>query len=529
MSREFRSVRLINAAGEIRTAKFENREHIVVPVIALVEGVIQAMNAPTPELVLAEEFGRFPGGWNGRPIMADHPIRNGTPVSANSPEVLEAECVGRIFNTHVKDNKLRMEAWIDVAMAERTAKGRSLLARAKSKQPIEVSVGVFTNAEHTSGIRDGQSYSTIWRDLVPDHLALLSEGSTGACSIEMGCGVRAARNQLTDEGGVIIVAEPNADKPKSLRERVRATFAELFTSSGIRTAEDVTANDLHNRLWDALYASEPGFAGIADIVLSSNEVVYATSPEQDKLMTFRRGYEVAEDGSVTLAGERVEVKRTTSWEPVAAAGAPPCGCGTKNASQTNNKEKEPMAIANQAERVKALCDSKRNNFSEETHGAFLRSCSEEQLKQLEETDAKLPEPKQPETPAVTETAKPAAAPAVAASTETKPVTVESYIASAPPEIQAVLNAGIRSAQAEKTTLVARIKAAKANPFTEEQLNAKSNEELRQLAAFAGVEPVKETQVSFAGRGAARPEQKDDNDEKPEPAPTVASMLAGAKK
>lgn len=176
------------SVGEIRTATYDGSEHLVVPVVALVEGVIHAVNAPSAELVLAEEFSQGWQGWNGRPVCVDHPMRHGTQVSANHPTVLEEESIGTVFNARLSGKRLLMEAWINKARAARTEKGRALLARAEKGQPIEVSVGTWVTAEAKPGSFGPRAYKSIWRRIVPDHLALLSDGHTGACSIEMGCG-----------------------------------------------------------------------------------------------------------------------------------------------------------------------------------------------------------------------------------------------------------------------------------------------------------------------------------------------------
>ena len=41
----------------IRHEDFEGEDHLVVPIVALIEGVIQGANATAPELALAEVFG----------------------------------------------------------------------------------------------------------------------------------------------------------------------------------------------------------------------------------------------------------------------------------------------------------------------------------------------------------------------------------------------------------------------------------------------------------------------------------------
>jgi hypothetical protein len=196
-----RHLHLLAAAGTIRTAIFEEREHVVVPVVALVEGVIFPVNADTPELVLLEEFGKTPQGWDGRPVMPDHPQDDVRRISANDPKTLEEMAFGRVFHSKIDKKRLCMEAWIDPVRAEKVG-AEDQLKRIRNGKMIEVSVGCFVVAEEKSGVWNGQKYSAIWREIVPDHLALLPEGTVGACSNEMGCGTprRAAVHLVTAAG-----------------------------------------------------------------------------------------------------------------------------------------------------------------------------------------------------------------------------------------------------------------------------------------------------------------------------------------
>ena len=192
--------------GTYRVERLSSVDYIVVPVVALVEGVLQGATAPEPELALASEFGRFPTSWNGRPVTIDHPfIQVGQEdaagkttierlrVSASTtPTVMEDFQVGFIFNTHIQDSKLRMEVWLDQGkMLTHSEDSRKLLRSIKQGTQVEVSTGLFAQGEAVSGEYGGKPYSSVWRNIVPDHLALLPEGMTGACSIEDGCGVYA--------------------------------------------------------------------------------------------------------------------------------------------------------------------------------------------------------------------------------------------------------------------------------------------------------------------------------------------------
>ena len=67
----------------IRHETFEGRDHLVVPVVMIVEGVLNGALVPTEELVASAE------AWNGRPVPILHPQRGEEYVSANDPRVIE--------------------------------------------------------------------------------------------------------------------------------------------------------------------------------------------------------------------------------------------------------------------------------------------------------------------------------------------------------------------------------------------------------------------------------------------------------
>jgi hypothetical protein len=176
-----------------RVTRFDNRDHLVVPIVALREAVIWPVNARQPEFVPAHVLALAPQAWNGRPIVGPHPFVAGRQISANQPHVLENRVFGKVFNAEYRDNKLLMEAWLDIARARALGGDpQRVLERALAGEAIEVSVGAFVVTEQRDGTYLGKRFHSVWQVLVPDHLALLPEGERGACSIEMGCGVRAA-------------------------------------------------------------------------------------------------------------------------------------------------------------------------------------------------------------------------------------------------------------------------------------------------------------------------------------------------
>lgn len=176
---------------KVRTEMHQGRKHLVVPVIMMVEGVHNGSHGPL--FHSAEELGRHIESWNGIPVTIFHPEVDGENVSANQPQVIDQNTVGRIYNAYMENDRLRAEAWID---EERIGSlSPQALSYIKEGRPLEVSVGIFSDEEATAGTWHDEEYVAIARNHRPDHLALLP-GGTGACSWEDGCGVR-----TNQEGG----------------------------------------------------------------------------------------------------------------------------------------------------------------------------------------------------------------------------------------------------------------------------------------------------------------------------------------
>ena len=147
ITRTMLSVQATPDVGAIRTAEMAGQEYTVIPCVALVEGVLWPANAPYPELALAEEFGRFPEGWDGRPVTLGHPQdADGNPVPANSPNVLEGVAFGQIFNTKLEGKKLKTEIWINKARATELGEPfTNAVARLQDENTVaEISTGLFS-------------------------------------------------------------------------------------------------------------------------------------------------------------------------------------------------------------------------------------------------------------------------------------------------------------------------------------------------------------------------------------------------
>lgn len=169
----------------IAVRKHQGEKHLVVPVVMMVEGVHNGSHGPLYHP--AEELGKFPESWNGIPVIVRHPQKDGVYVSANSPDIVDDQVIGRVYNTKFEDGKLKAEVWINEHKASLVYP--EILSCLRKGQPIDVSVGVFTDDEYISGEWNGEKYIGIAKNHRPDHLALLPN-ERGACSWTDGCGIR---------------------------------------------------------------------------------------------------------------------------------------------------------------------------------------------------------------------------------------------------------------------------------------------------------------------------------------------------
>ena len=182
---------------EIKTKKYQGKSHLVVPVVMMVEGVHNGSHGKI--LHKSDELAKFIESWNVMPVVVQHPEKDGKFISANSPEVLDSQKVGQIFNTRIDNKKLIAEAWLD----EERLKEISMKAykAIKNGEPLDVSVGMFNDEAEDPG---NDYYKAIAFNYKPDHLALLP-GGQGACSWADGCGIRA--NQEKGELNCIVTYE----------------------------------------------------------------------------------------------------------------------------------------------------------------------------------------------------------------------------------------------------------------------------------------------------------------------------------
>lgn len=486
----------------------------MIPVVALVEGVVHAVNAERPELVRAATLKKLPVAWNNRPICGGHPFEGGTQVSANDPHILERDAFGFIANADVPEDRLILEAWADPSLVRVGTVAERVMRRLQAGEPNEVSVGAYITLEEKEGVwKDGRKYFAEWVDLSPDHLAFLDDDEIGACSIADGCGALRSNSRhiyLVTAKGLEPVQEESMNKcakcgkdyegtacpcatsatppvPLTLRQRV------IFETSA---SDDLTSSDLSNGLDRALRAIEPGYQGVLDILLNQKKVVYVVAPE-DTWKLLQRSYAVDDGGNVTIANDAEEVRMVNRYEPVAegraAASRAASGCGCNNP----NKGEADM---NRDERIAALITKGTYKDADKT---WLTAMPDAAFDTLAKSHEAPPAATPPPAPA------PAPATAAAAAATTPPAniggasaqTAEQFFAAVgDPLLRESLQDGYRVSQERRAALITALKGTGRCQYSDEELSAKTLGELEKLSQLASVPAPAILTANFGGRG-----------------------------
>lgn len=296
---EQRSLHLLgaigNGTGQVRRETLNGRSHLVVPVVALMEGVIHAVNADTPEFVPGAVLRKAAASWVGKPVTLGHPAKDGRQCSASDATVRKAHGIGVVMKSEVDaKNRLCQELWLD---EEKTKSLHPKMYETLSSGGTEeVSVGAMVVTKDGGGTHNGKLYKGTWLETSGDHLAILP-GQRGACSCEMGCGtnrvLRAAMHVVTDGAIEPMVTQTLvALEGQSLDERIQMVAQAV----------------------DKKWNKRPAGGGGINVAESPSDYAYPLQVFDDRVIvrkgsaeTFSLPYAI-EDGEVVL-GEAVEVKQ----------------------------------------------------------------------------------------------------------------------------------------------------------------------------------------------------------------------------
>lgn len=352
----------------IRNETHQGREHIVVPVVMMVEGVHSGSRGPLYHS--AYELGRVVGAWNGIPITIQHPQEGENYISANSPKQID-RAVGRVYNAHMEGDKLKAEAWIDLNKIQEVSS--IALAYIQDQRPLDVSVGVFTDEEDEEGEWNGEIYTGIAHNHRPDHLALLP-GGRGACSWEDGCGVR-VNNAKTKAHEMSKEVDLKVYK-KDLTEK-GLTIIPVLNQSGYMEILNKVSQKLDSMDSDLrIYFLEE---------LYEDKVIYRVrNRESDTTTLYQQSYSIGDDGKVEFTGDPAEVRKNITYQTMSDG-------GMKRTKFNNNKSRKmDKNVQAKVDQLIANTESKFTNCDRE----WLESLSMNQLNELFPKEKKEEKPEQ---------------------------------------------------------------------------------------------------------------------------------------
>jgi len=465
------------ATEELETKSFLGRDHLVVPVILLKEGVVNCMTCPTPELVLAKEFAKFEGMWNGRPITLGHPIRAGIPVSANTTDIFENEVIGQIFNVRGDNDKLKGDAWLDLEKIEELSS--DIVERINDGQKIEVSTAYSADVTMRSGKFNGEAFGAVQSDIKPDHLAVLPLGTDGACSWEDGCGLPRL-NQVfkCPKGFVDMQFRANSKSIKASCDGCEDCKCKINSPVKIKT-KGISPEEARDRLLkvfstglsdrDTRAALEAALEGENDddsfffpFVLAVFDDTFIF--EDGKGNVLERDFAINSDGTISLGEELTKVRPETQFVPV-------------------KLNEEIKTMSKKEKTVDALIANGNTRFTKESRD-WLLTLEEDQLEMLIPTES---EPDDDPVPIKAKTDDNEQTPVEDDEEDETTQTAEAYLSSIKnPEVRASLSAGLEMYRAQRSAMVKELITNENCSFSEEELNACEIDNLEKLRQLAGL-------------------------------------------
>jgi hypothetical protein len=420
--------------------------YIVYPVIMMTEGVHAGSGGPT--LYTSQELAEYHWTWNGVPVSINHPQDNdGSPISCNDPQVYNQQVVGTIFNTVFEDNKLKAEAWLKESVLN--SLGADVVRALESGGNLEVSTGLFCDAENASGNWNGETYAAVATNIRPDHLALLP-GGVGACSWKDGCGIRANKGGEMEKESLKYF-QTNEDISKfTFLDNMDMDYTQLIDSAyGLVDSMD---DDQYTYYLRKMY---PEF------------MVYTVRPRRGSTgaKTYKRNYTVDNAGKVTFNGDPVEVVIKETIETIA------------NKKQ-NKEEGMPKTMEECCPKKVDELIKNNENFTDEDRDVLLAMTEDafamviNKAKPIENKEEEETEKVNTQKPETNEEKK-----------EEKKMTFDELLANADPEVAESIRNGHRMFQENKSKLVQKIIAHESNAFTEDELKEFSFDHLEKLASF----------------------------------------------
>lgn len=205
--------------------------------------IVKAMTLPD-DIVMngllypAEEIAKGFASLENTLAPIGHPYNEkGEYISATDPHAIDYFYAGAVNKSvqRIKDskygNRVYLEKWINVAVAERTEQGKRLLKAIEKGEPLHSSTGVLVNIEP---VVNNDQYYGIARDLVFDHDCFLLD-EPGAATPEDGVGImvngalfkQVSRNGLQMQVNTVTIKN---NTEKTLLDKFKSHMDAFFNS-----------------------------------------------------------------------------------------------------------------------------------------------------------------------------------------------------------------------------------------------------------------------------------------------------------
>jgi hypothetical protein len=277
--------------AESRREDLDGIPHLVVPVVAIREGVLN--NVLYPEAELSE----FVEAWNGVPVPVGHPMSGDTAVTANSIEAENTVNIGKFYNVTFQDSAIKGEIWINIEKAEKL-NFSDIVEKLESGEMMEISTGLHRDEITANGEFNGIPYESVINKIRPDHLALLPNHK-GACSIDDGCG--AMRTNCKD-GKCDCGGKCKTPKKETIINRLLKRF-------GINS--DTSFNEKETAVRKALRDAHGKDTYPYIVVMFDGFVIFELGPT-----LYKQSYTLDSNTKATLTGNHFEVAPRTEYVPI---------------------------------------------------------------------------------------------------------------------------------------------------------------------------------------------------------------------
>lgn len=201
MNRE-RRANAVAASASVQEVTRDGRAYLSLPVVPLVEGVLDYPEHGTRELLPAASIRETVAAWAGAPITYRHPENRER--TATHPDAYTGVVIGSFHDPELVDGaKLRGHALIDVAKANALGAAASeVVERLRAGEQLSVSAGYATvDDTRTQGTHGGETYTLVQGPLLPDHIAIFpSDEFTARCAPADGCAAPRANAVETPPG-----------------------------------------------------------------------------------------------------------------------------------------------------------------------------------------------------------------------------------------------------------------------------------------------------------------------------------------